>query len=89
MSETSIFNERGVLRTDLHNVRVPPEQRPALDALVSAVMAAEEAERQFKIKDQAVADKVEAHARARAAYVPGTFMDEWKANVASYQKRRR
>jgi hypothetical protein len=85
----SIFNERGVLRTDLHNVHIPPEQRPALDALVSAVMAAEEAEHQLKIKDRVVADKEEAHARARAAYVPGTFMDEWKTAVACFQKRRR
>ena len=84
----SIFNERGVLRSDLHNVRVPPAQRPAFDALVSSVMAAEEAERQVKIKSAAVDDEVEAHAAARAAYVPSTFLDEWKASVASYQKRR-
>jgi hypothetical protein len=85
----NIFGPNGMLRTDLQNVHVPPEQRPALDALVSAVMAAEEAERQLKIKSAAVDDAVEAHARIRAAYGPGTFMDEWKANVASYQKRRR
>lgn len=85
----SIFNERGVLRTDLHNVTVPPAQRPALDALISAVTAEKEAERQFKLKSAAVDEAVEAHAQARAAYVPSTFMDEWRASVASYQGRRR
>jgi len=85
----SIFNERGILRTDLHNVNVPPAQRASLDALIGAVDAEKEAERQFKIKSAAVDDAVEAHAKARAAYVPSTFMDEWRASVASYQGRRR
>jgi hypothetical protein len=85
----SIFNERGVLRTDLHNVTVPPAQQPMLDALAAAVMAADEAERQLTIKSAAVDDAVEAHARIRAASPTSTFMDEWRANVASYEKRRR
>ncbi len=84
----SIFNERGILRTDLHNVTVPPAQQPMLDALAAAVMAADEAERQVKIKSAAVDEAVEAHAKAQAAYVPSTFMDEWRASVASFQKRR-
>jgi len=85
----NIFNERGILRTDLHNVTVPPERQPFLDALVSAVMAADEADRQFTLKSAAVDVAVEAHAQAQAAYTPSTFMDEWRASVASYQGRRR
>jgi hypothetical protein len=84
----SIFNERGILRTDLHNVRVPPERQGVLDALVSAVKASEEAERQLKLKSAAVDEAVEAHARVRAAVPTSTFMDEWRASVASYQKHR-
>jgi len=81
----NIFNERGVLRTDLHNVRVPPERQPVLDALASAVMAADEAGRQVKIKSAAVDEVVEAHARIRATVPTSTFMDEWRASVATYR----
>jgi hypothetical protein len=82
----SIFNERGVLRTDLENVRVPPERRGVFDALVSAVMASEEAERILKIKDDAVAAAVKAHDRAVAACPQSTFMDEWRSATRQYRE---
>ncbi len=40
----NIFDARGMLRSDLENVTVPPERRSVFDALVSAVKAAEVAE---------------------------------------------
>ena len=77
----NIFNSKGLLRSDLENVRVPPERRGVFDALVSAVMAAEEAERILKIKDAAVAAAVQALEVARANCPRSTFMDEWRASV--------
>lgn len=86
MNTDSIFNERGVLRDDLENVIVPPERRPVLDALIAATMAADEAERQFKLKDEILADAVAEHDRAVAAAPKGTFMDEWRAATKSYRE---
>ena len=84
----SIFNERGVLRSDLENVRVPPERKGVFDALVSAVMSAEEAERQLKLKDAAVAAAVAEHDRAVAACPQSTFLDEWKNATKQYRAER-
>jgi hypothetical protein len=79
----NIFNERGLLRTDLENVTVPPERRGVFDALVAAVNAAEAAEADVKIKDAAVAEAVKVQAHAVANNPRSTFMDEWQAMVRS------
>lgn len=75
----NIFNERGMLRTDLENLTVPPERRDAFDALVAAVRGAEAAEEDVKRKDAAVAEAVRTYDRAVATYPRSTFMDEWRA----------
>jgi len=87
-TETSIFNERGVLRSDLENVVVPAERRPVLNALIAATMAADEAERQLKIKDEAVAAAVKAHDRAVAACPQSSFLDEWRTATKQYREER-
>lgn len=57
-----------------------------LDALIAATMAADEAERQLKLKDEILADAVAEHDRAVAAAPKGTFMDEWRAATKSYRE---
>ncbi len=78
----NIFNERGILRSDLHNIRVPPERQGVLDALVSAVMASEEAERQLKLKSAAVDEAVKAH-RSR----PRRRADEYVHGCVARERR--
>lgn len=75
--EQQIFDASGMLRTDLENVVVPDERRPAFDALVASVNAGEIAEAKLKEMENAIADAVKVRARAVASMPRHTFHDEW------------
>jgi hypothetical protein len=79
MQTDQIFNERGLLRSDLENVRVPPERQAVFDSLVSAIRGAEASEEDAKRADKWVADAVRNLNQTIAATPKSDFMDEWRA----------
>jgi hypothetical protein len=81
MSDSNIFNAKGMLRSDLENVRVPADRQGVLDALVAAVKTAEAGEASITLKDAAVTAAVKVLDTARAKCPQSTFLDEWKRSV--------
>lgn len=79
----NIFDQRGMLRTDLDQIAatVPADLRPAFDALVESVQAAERAEAKVKATDNKVADAIRVQQAVVAAAPKRTFMDEWRAHT--------
>lgn len=80
----NIFGPNGMLRTDLENVRVPPERQAVFDALVSAVRGAEAAEEDVKRKEAAVAEAVKVRDHVAATQPRSTFLDEWRRARSPY-----
>lgn len=84
MNDTNIFDGRGMVRSDLENVAPSPER----DALIAAINAEKKAEATVKADDAALADAIKAADAARQAMPKSTFLDEWRASVASYRRYR-
>ena len=88
MTEQSIFNARGGIRSDLDKMEVSPERRPALDALMAAQLMCEQTEAELKSAEATVTAAVR-HRNDVASKIPrGSFMDEWRANLGPDARRR-
>ncbi len=86
MTVVNIFDQRGMLRTDLEQIAatVPAAQRPAFDALVASVQAAERAEAKVKATDDKVAAAVRVQQAAVAAAPKVSRLDLVRAAAAQY-----
>jgi hypothetical protein len=89
MIDSNIYNERGLLRSDLENVQVPPARRPVFDALCAAVKLEKEAEAALALADAAVAEAVKHHDQIVATVPKSTFRDEWRTMAAQSEQDRR
>jgi hypothetical protein len=77
-SMTDIFESNGRINTNIDPQTIHPDRRAAYTALREAQIGCERAEADEKSANEAVAELVKAHDRARAAQPTTTFMDLWR-----------
>jgi hypothetical protein len=86
MTEQSIFDNAGRIRTDLDKLEVSAERRPALDALMAAQLMTTQTEAEQKMAEKLLAAAVRARNEIAAKMPRTTFQDELRANIRQYQQ---